>query len=183
MNTGGRVRISYNCRSRSGGACVKLKSRSAELTVRQERHRLGGKSCRRQSYAKRRERRGSAPRRAALSPSSNCGLRSRAPTKCWSASSPPACATPIWWCAIRSIPVPQPIVLGHEGAGVVEKVGAGVVKVRPGDHVVLTFMSCGRCRLCEQGRPANCENFNAHNFSGGRADGTGSLRDDHGSRA
>lgn len=77
-------------------------------------------------------------------------------------------------------PVPQPIVLGHEGAGVVETVGSGVVKVRPGDHVVLTFMSCGRCRLCEQGRPANCVNFNAHNFSGGRADGTGSLRDDHG---
>ena len=77
-------------------------------------------------------------------------------------------------------PVPQPIVLGHEGAGVIEKVGADVVKVRPGDHVVLTFMSCGRCRLCEQGRPANCENFNAHNFSGGRADGTGSLRDDNG---
>jgi aryl-alcohol dehydrogenase len=77
-------------------------------------------------------------------------------------------------------PVPQPIVLGHEGAGIVEKVGADVVKVRPGDHVVLTFMSCGRCRLCEQGRPANCENFNAHNFSGGRADGTGSLRDDNG---
>jgi aryl-alcohol dehydrogenase len=77
-------------------------------------------------------------------------------------------------------PVPQPIVLGHEGAGVVEEVGSGVVKVRPGDHVVLTFMSCGRCRLCEQGRPANCENFNAHNFSGARADGTGSLRDERG---
>jgi len=77
-------------------------------------------------------------------------------------------------------PVPQPIVLGHEGAGVVEKVGSSVVKVRPGDHVVLSFMSCGRCRLCEQGRPANCLNFNAHNFSGGRADGTGSLHDEHG---
>ncbi|MBV1697249.1 MAG: NAD(P)-dependent alcohol dehydrogenase [Hyphomicrobiales bacterium] len=77
-------------------------------------------------------------------------------------------------------PVPQPIVLGHEGAGVVEKVGPSVVKVRPGDHVVLTFMSCGRCRMCAQGRPANCENFNAHNFSGARADGTGSLADEHG---
>ena len=77
-------------------------------------------------------------------------------------------------------PVPQPIVLGHEGAGVVEKVGSNVVKVRPGDHVVLTFMSCGHCNLCAQGRPANCVNFNAHNFSGARADGTGSLRDDHG---
>jgi aryl-alcohol dehydrogenase len=77
-------------------------------------------------------------------------------------------------------PVPQPIVLGHEGAGIVEKIGTGVVKVRPGDHVVLTFMSCGRCRLCEQGRPNNCENFNAHNFSGARADGSGSLHDENG---
>ena len=77
-------------------------------------------------------------------------------------------------------PVPQPIVLGHEGAGVVEKIGGNVVKVKPGDHVVLSFMSCGRCRFCEQGRPNNCETFNDHNFSGGRADGTGSLRDDNG---
>jgi aryl-alcohol dehydrogenase len=77
-------------------------------------------------------------------------------------------------------PVPQPIVLGHEGAGVVEKVGGGVSKVQPGDHVVLTFMSCGSCRMCQQGRPANCINFNAHNFSGARADGSGSLRDERG---
>jgi aryl-alcohol dehydrogenase len=77
-------------------------------------------------------------------------------------------------------PVPQPIVLGHEGAGVVEKAGSGVVKVRPGDHVVLTFMSCGRCLFCQQGRPANCANFNAHNFSGGRADGTVSLHGEAG---
>jgi aryl-alcohol dehydrogenase len=77
-------------------------------------------------------------------------------------------------------PVPQPIVLGHEGAGIVEKVGSNVVKVQPGDHVVLTFMSCGRCRWCEQGRPNNCLDFNAHNFSGARADGTGSLRDERG---
>jgi aryl-alcohol dehydrogenase len=77
-------------------------------------------------------------------------------------------------------PVPQPIVLGHEGAGVVEKVGPSVVKVKPGDHVVLSFMSCGACRQCIQGRPNNCENFNAHNFSGGRADGSRSLEDDSG---
>jgi len=77
-------------------------------------------------------------------------------------------------------PVPQPIVLGHEGAGIVEKVGPNVTKVRPGDHVVLSFMSCGACRQCVQGRPNNCENFNAHNFSGGRADGSRSLQDDTG---
>jgi aryl-alcohol dehydrogenase len=77
-------------------------------------------------------------------------------------------------------PVPQPIVLGHEGAGIVEKVGPRVGKVRRGDHVVLSFMSCGACRQCLQGRPNNCENFNAHNFSGGRADGSGSLADERG---
>jgi aryl-alcohol dehydrogenase len=77
-------------------------------------------------------------------------------------------------------PVPQPIVLGHEGAGIVEKVGPDVTKVKPGDHVVLSFMSCGACRQCIQGRPNNCENFNAHNFSGGRADGSRSLEDDSG---
>jgi aryl-alcohol dehydrogenase len=77
-------------------------------------------------------------------------------------------------------PVPQPIVLGHEGAGIVEKIGPGVTKVKPGDHVVLSFMSCGACRQCVQGRPNNCENFNAHNFSGGRADGSRSLEDESG---
>ena len=44
-------------------------------------------------------------------------------------------------------PVPQPIVLGHEGAGVVEQVGSRVAKVQPGDHVVLSFMSCGHCLM------------------------------------
>ncbi len=74
-------------------------------------------------------------------------------------------------------PVPQPIVLGHEGAGIVESVGAAVTKVQTGDHVVLSFLPCGRCRQCQEGRPANCLDFNAHNFSGGRIDGTHSLRD------
>ena len=42
-------------------------------------------------------------------------------------------------------PVPKPTVLGHEGAGIVEEVGAGVAKVKPGDPVVMTFDSCGGC--------------------------------------
>ena len=54
-------------------------------------------------------------------------------------------------------PVPQPIVLGHEGAGVVEKIGGNVVKVKPGDHVVLSFMSCGRCRFCERADPTTAK--------------------------
>lgn len=67
-------------------------------------------------------------------------------------------------------PVPQPIVLGHEGAGVVEAVGENVTKVQKGDHVVLSFHSCGACPPCQQGHPAYCENFNDYNFAGARPD-------------
>ncbi|NUU24500.1 MAG: NAD(P)-dependent alcohol dehydrogenase [Streptomycetaceae bacterium] len=72
-------------------------------------------------------------------------------------------------------PVPLPAVLGHEGAGVVTAVGDGVTYVRPGDHVVLTFNSCGGCRMCAQGRPAYCDQFFAHNFAGTRTDGSTPL--------
>ncbi|HEU5348038.1 MAG TPA: Zn-dependent alcohol dehydrogenase [Ktedonobacterales bacterium] len=52
-----------------------------------------------------------------------------------------------------------PVVLGHEGAGIVERVGPQVTSVRPGDHVVITWIpSCGRCRYCASGRPALCAN-------------------------
>lgn len=64
-------------------------------------------------------------------------------------------------------PAPLPIVLGHEGAGVVEKVGAGVSKVQPGDHVVLSFNHCLECRNCKSGKPAYCLNFAPLNFGGG----------------
>lgn len=54
---------------------------------------------------------------------------------------------------------PLPVVLGHEGAGIVERVGPQVTSVAPGDHVVLTWIpSCGRCRYCASGRPALCAN-------------------------
>lgn len=73
-------------------------------------------------------------------------------------------------------PVPQPIVLGHEGAGVVEAVGENVTKVAKGDHVVLSFHSCGTCRPCQEGHPAYCENFNDYNFAGSRPeDGSHAL--------
>jgi Zn-dependent alcohol dehydrogenase len=48
-------------------------------------------------------------------------------------------------------PTPLPAVLGHEGAGVVVQVGAAVTKVVPGDHVVLTYASCGVCANCQKG--------------------------------
>ncbi|MFG2128805.1 Zn-dependent alcohol dehydrogenase [Streptomyces sp. NPDC048751] len=56
-----------------------------------------------------------------------------------------------------TIPFPVPVVLGHEGAGVVESVGAGVTHVVPGDHVSLsTLASCGTCAECGRGRPTMC---------------------------
>jgi aryl-alcohol dehydrogenase/geraniol dehydrogenase (NAD+) len=73
-------------------------------------------------------------------------------------------------------PVPMPIVLGHEGAGVVESVGAKVKRVKPGDHVVLSFNSCGDCPTCAEAKPAYCHAFLPHNFGGIRpADGTTAL--------
>ncbi|CAM5464335.1 Zn-dependent alcohol dehydrogenase [Streptomyces purpurascens] len=56
-----------------------------------------------------------------------------------------------------TIPFPVPVVLGHEGAGVVEAVGVGVTHVAPGDHVALsTLANCGTCAECDRGRPTMC---------------------------
>ena len=56
-----------------------------------------------------------------------------------------------------TIPFPTPVVLGHEGAGVVEAVGDAVSKVKVGDHVVLTTMGfCGQCSACARGLPSHC---------------------------
>ncbi|MET9338089.1 NAD(P)-dependent alcohol dehydrogenase [Nonomuraea sp. NPDC003804] len=77
------------------------------------------------------------------------------------------------------IPFPLPGVLGHEGAGVVEEVGPGVTKVRPGDHVVLTFTSCGACASCRVGHPAYCTTWIPQNLIGGkRADGSSPISRD-----
>lgn len=55
--------------------------------------------------------------------------------------------------------VPLPVVLGDEGAGVIESVGAGVTLTKPGDHVVISWApNCGRCRFCTVGRPSLCVN-------------------------
>lgn len=74
-------------------------------------------------------------------------------------------------------PVPLPIVLGHEGAGVVEAVGRGVRKVAPGDHVVLSYMSCGHCAPCGRGEPAYCTLGHPLSFGGSREDGSVSSHD------
>ncbi len=75
-----------------------------------------------------------------------------------------------------------PMVYGHEGAGVVEAVGEDVTSVAEGDHVVLSFNSCGACPSCEQVRPSYCYDFALHNMSGGRPDGSASLTDVSGAR-
>jgi aryl-alcohol dehydrogenase len=77
-------------------------------------------------------------------------------------------------------PVPLPIVLGHEGAGIVEAVGSAVQKVAPGDHVAVSFLNCARCRPCFDGSPASCANFNDMNFAGRRPDGSHALTDSRG---
>jgi aryl-alcohol dehydrogenase len=74
-------------------------------------------------------------------------------------------------------PTPMPAVLGHEGGGVVERVGRDVTGVGVGDQVVLTYSSCHRCRNCLSGAPAYCENFWAHNFAGSRPDGSHTIRE------
>jgi alcohol dehydrogenase len=64
-------------------------------------------------------------------------------------------------------PRPVPMALGHEGAGVVEEIGAGVTDLVVGDHVVTAFVpSCGHCMPCESGRPALCEPGLAANTAG-----------------
>src|SRR6478672_8319284 len=56
-----------------------------------------------------------------------------------------------------TIPFPTPVVLGHEGAGVVEEIGDAVRKVKVGDHVVLTTLgNCGQCDACDRGEPTHC---------------------------
>jgi aryl-alcohol dehydrogenase len=69
-------------------------------------------------------------------------------------------------------PTPLPAVLGHEGAGVVEKIGTAVTKVKPGDHVVMAFGSCGHCLNCQSGQPSYCLDLYGQNFGGSRPDGT-----------
>lgn len=64
----------------------------------------------------------------------------------------------------------SPIVLGHEGVGIIEKLGENVKDFAVGDHVAFSYAFCGHCKSCVQGRPQYCEKFNEINFGGVGAD-------------
>jgi len=72
--------------------------------------------------------------------------------------------------------IAPPVVLGHEGSGIVEKVGAKVTKVAPGDRVAMTFRSCGTCARCDRGDAAYCQTMPLLNYIGMRPDGTKTLK-------
>ncbi|MRN06116.1 NAD(P)-dependent alcohol dehydrogenase [Lactobacillus sp. 0.1XD8-4] len=67
---------------------------------------------------------------------------------------------------------PYPVALGHEGAGIVEKVGSTVKYIKPGDHVVVSFSYCGHCKNCLSGHPAKCIHLNELCFGGKNYDGS-----------
>ncbi len=76
------------------------------------------------------------------------------------------------------LPTPLPIVLGHEGSGVVEQVGTGVRKVKPGDHVVMSYVACGTCFSCRKGEETLCLNNFSLNLGGMRPDGSLTMQKD-----
>ncbi|MGA2863974.1 MAG: NAD(P)-dependent alcohol dehydrogenase [Verrucomicrobiota bacterium] len=83
------------------------------------------------------------------------------------------CRTDIDFCEGATF---GPVVLGHEGCGVVEQAGKRVNGFKPGDHVVLSYQSCGQCRPCRNGHPADCQRFYDANFGFARLDGTNALQ-------
>ncbi len=71
----------------------------------------------------------------------------------------------------QGVPIQLPAVFGHEGAGIVEKVGSNVTKVKPGDHIVFCSYNCGECEECLEGMPSCCERCDEVDFGGVYADG------------
>ncbi|KAL1303120.1 hypothetical protein AAFC00_006554 [Neodothiora populina] len=74
------------------------------------------------------------------------------------------------------IPMPFPVVLGHEGAGIVLETGADVTDVQQGDHVVLSYNYCGKCHSCRTGHMWHCTHMFAYNFGGQRQDGSTPIK-------
>jgi aryl-alcohol dehydrogenase len=75
----------------------------------------------------------------------------------------------------QALPFALPAVLGHEGAGIVEKVGSAVTRLKPGDKVVLTVPYCGHCVNCEREEISYCENGMELMYAGVRPDGSATI--------
>lgn len=80
----------------------------------------------------------------------------------------------------QSVKLPLPMVLGHEGAGIVEAVGSPGSPFKVGDHVVLAGDSCGHCRQCQSSLPFYCDEFVTRNLTGWRVDGSSPMHHHHG---
>jgi Zn-dependent alcohol dehydrogenase len=86
-------------------------------------------------------------------------------------------------CQEGTVPSSIPTILGHEACGVVEEVGEGVTKLKPGDHVIACWMvPCGRCFQCLRGRPNICEENMPLFLAGNLLDGTSRFTDGNGER-
>ncbi|HEX9829426.1 MAG TPA: alcohol dehydrogenase catalytic domain-containing protein, partial [Bacteroidota bacterium] len=78
-----------------------------------------------------------------------------------------------WHLATGATAHPLPVVVGHEGAGVVESIGEGVTRVKPGDHIALNWApSCGTCFYCTNGKPSLCSTYVEPVWAGTMMDGT-----------
>jgi aryl-alcohol dehydrogenase len=85
------------------------------------------------------------------------------------------CHSDLYCHSARGVPVPRPIVLGHEGAGSVEAMGVDVRGLAVGDHVVLSGGSCGVCPSSRAARPNYCREVMKLSFGGRRIDGSSPL--------
>lgn len=85
------------------------------------------------------------------------------------------CHTDVRCHSAGPMPIPRPIVLGHEGAGIVEELGPEVHDLQVGDHVVLSGSSCGQCPSCQRNRPSYCRDAMRRSFGGSRPDGSSPL--------
>lgn len=76
-----------------------------------------------------------------------------------------------------TMPIPMPAVLGHEASAVIEETGEGVTDLRPGDHVVVSWVpQCGECFFCRRAQPQLCQTSDVVLLAGGLLDGSPRLR-------
>ncbi|KAJ4616417.1 hypothetical protein HRR85_003269 [Exophiala dermatitidis] len=82
------------------------------------------------------------------------------------------CHTDLNFAKEESMPELFPAVLGHEGAGIVQRTGSAVTKVSPGDHVIVCYSCCGECKYCLRKESSYCDLWFQYNFGVGRLDGS-----------